>query len=142
LEIRPIIGVRNADWEVIANPIVDLSFGAAGETDFAPSLRVARNLGDERFVGLEYYADFGKIGNFLPARQQSQQLFVVTDFPVGEVDLELGIGRGFTQGSDGWVAKAIIGYNFPAPGKSADSGKPSSAAMSMGTASRPSQVKN
>ena len=27
LEIRPIIGVRNADWEFIVNPIVDIGFG-------------------------------------------------------------------------------------------------------------------
>ena len=30
LEIRPIIGVRNKEWEFIVNPIVDASFGAAG----------------------------------------------------------------------------------------------------------------
>jgi hypothetical protein len=27
---------------------------------------------------VEYYADFGKIGDFLPLKQQSQQLFAVT----------------------------------------------------------------
>jgi hypothetical protein len=41
LEIRPIIGVRNKEWEFIVNPIVDVSFGAAGEVDFAPALRLA-----------------------------------------------------------------------------------------------------
>jgi len=30
LEIRPIIGVRNSAWELIANPIVDVSFGERG----------------------------------------------------------------------------------------------------------------
>jgi len=42
LEIRPIIGVRNSEWEFIVNPIVDLSFGAGGEADFAPAVRLAR----------------------------------------------------------------------------------------------------
>ena len=56
LEIRPIIGVRNSDWEFIVNPIVDVSFGTAGEADFAPAVRLARNLGQDRFIGLEYYA--------------------------------------------------------------------------------------
>jgi hypothetical protein len=37
LEIRPIIGVRNKDWEFIVNPIVDVSFGPFGEADFAPA---------------------------------------------------------------------------------------------------------
>ena len=101
LEIRPIIGVRNADWEFIANPIVDVGFGSAGEADFAPALRLARNLGEDRFVGLEYYSDFGKIGDFFPLREQSQQLYAVTDFKLNSLDVQLGVGRGFTPGSDG-----------------------------------------
>ena len=96
LEIRPIVGVRNAQWEFIVNPIVDLSFGAGGEADFAPALRLARNLGNDWYVGLEYYGDYGKIGDFLPLQQQSQQLFAVTDFKAGVVDVELGVGYGFT----------------------------------------------
>ena len=51
LEIRPIIGVRNAEWEFIVNPIVDVSFGSRGQADFAPAVRVARNLGEGRFIG-------------------------------------------------------------------------------------------
>ena len=66
LEIRPIVGVRNSQWEFIVNPIVDVSFGAGGEADFAPALRLARNLGNDWYVGVEYYGDFGKIGDFLP----------------------------------------------------------------------------
>ena len=66
LEIRPIIGVRNKEWEFIVNPIIDVSFGPGGEADFAPAARLARNLGNDRFVGLEYYSFYGKIGNILP----------------------------------------------------------------------------
>ena len=116
-EIRPIIGVRNSDWEFIVNPIVDLSFGALGEADFAPAARLARNLGHDVFVGAEYYADFGKIGDFLPFNQQQQELFAVTDFKAGVFDIELGAGYGFTAGSDRFITKAIIGYAFPVPGK-------------------------
>jgi hypothetical protein len=121
LEIRPIIGVRNAQWEFIVNPIVDLSFGAAGEADFAPAVRLARNLGEDRFIGLEYYADFGRIGSFLPLEQQSQQLFVVTDFKVSKIDVELGAGYGFTPGSDRFTIKAILGYAFPVLGNDGNS---------------------
>ena len=109
LEIRPIIGVRNKEWEFIVNPIVDVSFGPGGEADFAPAVRLARNLGEDRFIGLEYYADFGKIGSFLPLREQNQQLFLVTDFKVSKIDVELGAGYGFTTGSDRFVLKAKIG---------------------------------
>jgi hypothetical protein len=137
LEIRPIVGVRNAQWEFIVNPIVDLSFGAGGEADFAPALRLARNLGNDWYVGLEYYGDYGKIGDFLPLQQQSQQLFAVTDFKAGVVDVELGVGYGFTPGSDRLVAKAIIGYAFPVPGKS--SGGNTAPKLGMGTAARSTQ---
>jgi len=83
LEIRPILGVRNKEWEFIVKPIVDVSFGSNGEADFAPALRLARNLGNDRFLALEYYADFGQDRRFLPFRNQSQQLFAVTDSSSG-----------------------------------------------------------
>jgi hypothetical protein len=136
LEIRPIIGVRNQDWELIANPIVDASFGTGGEADFAPAIRLARNLGEDRFIGLEYYSDYGKIGDFLPLQQQSQQLFAVTDFKVKMIDVELGAGYGFTPGSDRLVLKVIIGYDFPVPGKSNDSDNARATPLAMGTAAR------
>lgn len=118
MEIRPIIGVRNKEWEFIVNPIVDISFGSLGEADFAPAARLARNLGNDRFIGLEYYSDLGKIGNFLPLSEQSHQLFAVTDFKLGDFDVDLGIGYGLTSGSDRLITKAIIGYAFPVPGSS------------------------
>jgi hypothetical protein len=136
LEIRPIVGVRNSEWELIANPIVDVGFGPGGEADFAPALRLARNLGQDRFIGVEYYADFGRIGDFLPLRQQYQELYAITDFKVNTVDIELGIGHGFTPGSDGLMLKAIIGYAFPVPGKSDDAGTSQATPLAMGTSTR------
>jgi hypothetical protein len=64
LEIRPIIGIRKSDYEFIVNPIVDVGFGKYGEADFAPAARFARKLGQDLWAGLEYYSDFGKIGDF------------------------------------------------------------------------------
>jgi hypothetical protein len=58
-----------------------------GEADFAPAARLARNLGNDRFVGLEYYSFYGKIGNILPLQQQYQELYVVTDFKLKDVDV-------------------------------------------------------
>jgi hypothetical protein len=132
LEIRSTIGVRNKEWEFIVNPIVDVNFGPPGEAIFAPAARLARNLGEDRFVSLEYYSDFGKIGNFLPLQQQSQQLFAVTDFKVNTVDVELGVGYGLTPGSDRLLFKAIIGYAFPVPGKTNESGSAQNAPLAMG----------
>ena len=78
-------------------------------------MRLARNLGEDEFIGLEYYSDFGKIGDFLPLREQYQELYTVTDFKVQTLDVELGLGYGFTLGSDRFMIKAIIGYAFPVP---------------------------
>jgi hypothetical protein len=116
LEIRPILGFRNADYEFIVNPIVDAGFGKYGELDFAPAARVARKLGQDLYVGLEYYADFGQIGNFPKLADQQHTLFAVTDFKLGVFDVDFGVGYGLTPASDRFVIKTIVGYAFPLPG--------------------------
>jgi hypothetical protein len=121
MEIRPIIGWRNPQWEFIVNPIVDLGFGSRGDIDFAPAARLARKISNDLSLGVEYYTDLGRPGSFLPFEQQSHQLFAVVDFKVGVVDVDFGIGYGLTEGSDRWVAKTILTYAFPVAGKQDDS---------------------
>ncbi|THD68228.1 MAG: hypothetical protein E7813_11370 [Bradyrhizobium sp.] len=115
LEIRPIIGIRNADYEFIVNPIVDISFGKYGEADFTPAARLARKLVPDLSVGLEYYADFGEIGHFAKLVDQQHTLFAVTDFKLGVFDVNFGVGYGLTPASDRFVIKTIVGYAFPVP---------------------------
>jgi hypothetical protein len=117
LEIRPI---RKSDYEFIVNPIVDVGFGKYGEADFAPAARFARKLGQDLWAGLEYYSDFGKIGDFSKFAEQQHTLFAVTDFKIGVFDVDFGVGYGLTPASDRWVVKTIIGYAFPVPGGSAN----------------------
>ena len=126
LEIRPIIGVRNADWEFIVNPILDAGFGKLGELDFAPATRVARKLGPDTYLGLEYYADFGQVGSLPRLADQQHTLFLVTDFKLGVVDVNFGVGYGLTSSSDRWVVKTILGYAFPVPGSSSSAEERSS----------------
>ena len=120
MEIRPIIGVRNSTYEFSVNPIVDIGFGKYGEADFTPAARVARKFGDDLYAGFEYYADFGKIGDFKPLPEQQHTLFAVTDFKLGELGVNFGVGYGLTPASDRWVVKTIIGYAFPVPGSNSD----------------------
>ena len=127
LEIRPIIGVRNTEWEFIVNPIVDTSFGKHGETDLAPAARLARKLAPDTYLGLEYYSDLGEIGNFPKLADQQHTLFLVTDFKLGVLDVDFGVGYGLTAASDRWVVKTILGYAFPAPGSNQSSGERSGA---------------
>jgi hypothetical protein len=111
-EIRPIIGVRRGDYEFIVNPIVEIGWGSNGEVAFAPAARLARKLGEDFSLALEYYSDLGPIGNFLPFNEQSHQIFGVVDFKAGKFDIDLGLGYGFTGGSDRLIAKAIIGMDL------------------------------
>lgn len=123
LEIRPIIGIRNPDWEFIVNPIVGIGFGQYGQADFAPAARLARKLGPDLFAGLEYYADFGEIGHFGKVADQQHTLFAVTDFKLGVFDVDFGLGVGLTPASDRFVVKTIIGYAFPVPGGNSSTGE-------------------
>jgi hypothetical protein len=117
MEIRPIIGWRNPQWEFIVNPILDLSFGPLGDVDFAPAARLARTFTKDLAFALEYYADLGRPGAFPGFDQQQHQLFGVVDFKVGDIDVDFGLGYGITSGSDRFVAKTILSYAFPVDGK-------------------------
>jgi hypothetical protein len=117
LEIRLIIGIRNATYEFIVNPIVDVGFGRHGEADFAPAARLARRFKADLYAGSEYYSDLGRLGDFQSFAQQQHTLFAVADFKHGVFDVDFGVGYGCTPASDRWVAKAIIGYAFPVPGE-------------------------
>jgi hypothetical protein len=138
LEIRPIVGIRNADYELIVNPIVDIGFGKNGEADFAPAARVARKLGQDLFVGLEYYADFGKIGDFAKLADQQHTLFAVTDFKLGVFDVDFGVGYGLTPASDRFVVKTILGYAFPVPGSNSSTSDRADAGGPVNPMSHPS----
>jgi len=119
LEMRPIIGWRNSEYEFIVNPIVDLGFGRFGEQHFAPAARLARKFDQDLYFGLEYYSDFGQIGRFPTFANQEHTLFAVTDFKLGVLDVNFGVGYGLTPVSDRWVVKTILGYAFPVPGAGA-----------------------
>lgn len=112
LELRPIVGVRDNGWEFIVNPIVDVSFGAQGSSDFAPAVRLARTVGDDVMLGVEYYGGFGPVGNFPIIDQQSHTVFGVVDFKAFGFDVDFGLGFGLTDASDKIVTKLIIGRAF------------------------------
>ena len=117
MEIRPIIGWRNTQWDLIVNPIVDVGFGSFGDIDFAPAVRLDRKLDEDTYLALEYYTDLGRPDHFFPFQQQQHMLFGVVDFKVGEIEVDLGLGYGFTSGSDRLIGKTILTYAIPVPGK-------------------------
>jgi hypothetical protein len=111
-EIRPIIGFRKGDYELIFNPIVEIGFGTAGEVEFAPAARLARKFGENFAVGIEYYTDLGPFRSLLPLNEQQHNIYAVVDFKVGKIDVNAGLGYGLTGGSDRLMAKVILGTDL------------------------------
>ena len=139
LEIRPIIGVRNASGS--SSPIRSWTLASA---------RPAKQISLQRCglpATLERTAS--SASNIIPTLARSaifcrcaNSISNCTRWPISRYNkstCELGVGHGFTPGSDRLMFKAIIGYAFPVPGKSDDSGNSANAPLAMGTSARPLQ---
>jgi len=131
MEIRPIIGWRNPQWEFIVNPIFDFGFGNPGDVDFVPAARLARTFSKDFALAVEYYSDLGRPGAFPAPGQQAHQLFAVVDFKVGDIDVDFGLGYGLTSGSDRFMAKTILSYAFPVAGKPEGDKSPTKMPMTL-----------
>jgi hypothetical protein len=112
LEFRPILGVHLGRFELTTNPIIGLGIGGHQGTAFLPANRVSYGLRPDLSFGIETYSDFSSPGRFARFDRQAHQVFAVTDFRLGKVDVNLGIGRGLTPQSDRWAVKTIFGFSF------------------------------
>ena len=112
LEVRPIIGFRAGQWEFFTNPIIGAGIGGREGNAFLPANRIAYSVREDLAFGVESYSDFGSLGSFASPRNQAHQLFVVTDFRIGKMDVNFGIGHGLTPASDRWAVKTIFGFSF------------------------------
>jgi hypothetical protein len=107
-EIRPIVGYRNPDWLLAFNPIIDTDLAGSQKREliFAPAFKAARSVSGQTALGVEYYAELGRLSNFAPQSQQSHTLFLVVDAH----RFNFGIGRGLNGASDRWTVKGIISF--------------------------------
>jgi len=112
MEMRPIVGVRFGPVDFIVNPIIDNNFTGIGSLDFAPAARLDYNFSPSWAVALENYSDFGEFRALAGLRDQQQTLFAVVDYSGEPLDVEAGIGHGFTAASDGLVLKLMLTRNF------------------------------
>jgi hypothetical protein len=110
-ELRPIIGWRNADWLIAANPILDFDFAGPHKGDrpaFVPSAKVARRVVEGLAAGFEYYSELGPFGRFAPRAEQQHTLFLAFDVDRGPWVFNFGVGRGLNGATDRWTVKAIF----------------------------------
>jgi hypothetical protein len=108
LEIRPIIGYRGEKWLFSFNPILDTDLAGEhkGELTFAPAVKVSRRAWPGMALGVEYYADMGKLSDLAPRDEQSRVLYVTADTD----RVNFGIGYGLTNAADRWTVKAIFSF--------------------------------
>lgn len=127
-EVRPIVGWHFPKVDLIFNPIVDTAYDGFSNLEFVPSTRLAYNASSKWAIALEEYADFGRFGDFAGASEQAHQIFGVIDY-AGPVELELGLGWGLTDVSDGFQIKMIFARDL----KSFSRGQKTSATRPMVT---------
>ncbi len=113
LEFMPILGIRVDRWHLSINPGVSRALsGAERKTNFEPAAKAAYRAFGSNYFGLEYYLEAGPIRHLLPNGQRSQVLYFAWDGKIRKSDINVGIGRGFTDVSDRWVLKTVFEFAF------------------------------
>ncbi|HLX80880.1 MAG TPA: hypothetical protein VKS43_09875 [Burkholderiales bacterium] len=115
LELRPIVGWKNRDWLVAANPVLDWDLNgpeSSSRPDFNPSLKVARTVAEGIALGFEYYAELGPLGRSALNAERPQTLYVAIETDRTPVPLHFAIGRGLNDAADRWTVKAILEFSF------------------------------
>lgn len=109
LEIRPIIGYKTENWNLTLNPILGLALSGNTHTpDFSPALKVSRKVAEKTWINVEHYSEFGAVNDM---RSLVQETYLTMDTEVFGHDINVGIGHGWTAGSNDWTLKAI--FNLP-----------------------------
>jgi hypothetical protein len=115
-EVRPILAWENEDWLVVLNPIIDTALAGPERHDgpsFQPAVMAVRKVDALFSFGVEYYGNFGPFSSFKPLQEQEQYLFeVVNLLAIHSVEVNVGVGEGFTAASNPLVVKMILGYTW------------------------------
>jgi hypothetical protein len=115
-EIRPIVDKKIGRWYLSFNPTLDRSFHGPGVNDgvvFSPNAKFSYDFTKRIAGGLEYYASYGPITDFVPLHDQQQQFFPTIDLDLGpEWEFNFGVGIGATASTDHLIIKCILGRRF------------------------------
>ncbi|HEY9127011.1 MAG TPA: hypothetical protein VIM62_07780 [Acidobacteriaceae bacterium] len=115
-ELRPIVDKAVGRWYFAVNPALERTWHGPDVKQgvgFAPGAKIGYDFTKVVSGGLEYYADYGRIGAVDDLHDQQQQIFAVTDLNVSpKWEINVGVGVGATAATDHWIVKAIVGRHF------------------------------
>ena len=113
IEFVPILGYRKDRWHFVCNPGIEKAVaGTSRGANFQSAGKIAYRGFDKNYFGIEYYVDAGPLRSRLPSYLQSRVLYLAWDGKIGKSDINVGVGRGFTDASDRWVLKAVYEFAF------------------------------
>lgn len=110
-ELKGIYGFRSGPWTFAINPNLDWTVAGSHPDPVTLEIdtKVSYAIFKETAIGFESYNGFGPLSRLGHFGNQIQELYAVLDTTIYGFDLNIGLGRGFTDASDRWVLKAIIG---------------------------------
>jgi hypothetical protein len=115
-EIRPIIDKYMGRWYWAVNPALERTWHGPDTKQgvgFSPAVKLSYDFNRKVSGGVEYYADYGRLGAFDSLHNQQQQIFLVTDLNVSpKWEINIGVGVGPTASTDHWIVKGILGRHF------------------------------
>jgi hypothetical protein len=115
-EIRPIVDKYLGRWYLAFNPALERTWHGPDVSQglgFSPGVKVSYDFSKQISGGVEYYADYGRLGSFYDLHNQQQQIFLVTDLNVSpKWEINIGVGVGPTAGTDHLIVKGILGRHF------------------------------
>jgi hypothetical protein len=115
-EIRPIVDKYLGRWYLAFNPALERTWHGPDVRQgvgFSPAVKVSYDFSRKISGGIEYYADYGRLGAFDSLHNQQQQIFVVTDLNVSpKWEINIGVGVGPTASTDHLIIKGILGRHF------------------------------
>lgn len=116
MEIRPIIDYSIKRWYFAVNPALERTWHGPDVKQgigLSPGAKVSFDFTNVVSAGIEYYADYGRIGAWDNLHNQQQQIFAVTDLNVSpKWEINIGVGVGPTAGTDHLIVKGILGRRF------------------------------
>ena len=111
-EVRPLAQYRRGRWTFRVTFGFSGGLGHHGAVVLAPATSLYWAASEGLALGLEHYAELGTVARPEALPRQAHQLFLAAQTVIGPFMVNLGLGRGLTDATDRWVAKAHLGYLF------------------------------